>query len=159
MLKALYACEAAVYKIKQSELTKRKRGPFFVLLYVVVLAAIFSLPSYEEGFDWVGFLIVFGVTAVLAVGANALGAKRFLSFAKSHHIEITEDGLESKGLDTYETLPWSSVTRVKKSSKNGVITKLILKTANSGSIDLSKYEQLDSIATNLKLHIKNELWQ
>ena len=147
-----------MYKIKQSVINKRKRGPFLVALYVIGLATLFSFPSQEEGFDWVRFSFIFGITGIVAIGSNILGTKRFLKYALSHEVTITNDGLKSKELDRYNVLPWENITQVKQKLKSGKLSKLSLKTS-TGTVDLTNYENLDSLALELKRYIKSDLWQ
>jgi hypothetical protein len=147
-----------VYKISQSVINKRKRGPFIVALYVIGLATLFSLPSKGEDFDWLGFAFIFGITGVIAVGSNILGTKRFLAFAKNHEIHILKEGLKSIEQDGYNVLPWASVTGVKQKLKNDNVIKLVLKTS-SGSLELSNYDKLNELSLGLKQYIKTDLWK
>ncbi|ARD21384.1 hypothetical protein [Shewanella japonica] len=147
-----------MYKISQSVINKRKRSPFFVALYVIGLATLFSLPSKGAGFDWVRFTFIFGITGVLAVGSNILGTRRFLAFTKNHEIHLLKEGLKSIEQDGYNVLPWENVTEVKQKIKGGKVIKLVLK-ASSGSIDLSSYGKLDELSSALKQYVKTELWK
>ena len=59
-----------VFKINQSVINKKKRSPLYVLLYISLLAALFSLPQKEQDFDWAKFLIIFGVVGAFSAGSN-----------------------------------------------------------------------------------------
>lgn len=147
-----------MYKIKQSVINKRKRGPYFVALYVVALAAVFSFPALGEDFDWIGFSFIFGLTSVVAVGANLAGSKRFITYALNHEIIISTEGLKIIDPDSYCVLPWNNVTHVKQRLKSGHVSRLSIYTAN-GCIDLTNYEQLDKLALGLKSFIDPSLWK
>ncbi|WCN09953.1 hypothetical protein [Marinomonas mediterranea] len=148
-----------MYRISQKVISKKKRSPVFILLYVAALSAFFSLPQGGEGFDLVRFLVVFGFTAVLAAGSNYLGTRKFLKYAASHSVELTEKGLSSVEFDTSTTLPWDKVTAVNCKKKRGSVSKLVLKTSSSGALDLSRYDNLDELATELKSYVDSSLWK
>lgn len=147
-----------MYKIRQSVINKRKRGPFYVAFYVIGLAVLFSLPSQGEDFNWISFSLIFGITGVIAVGSNIVGTKRFLKYALNHEVTVTKEGLTSTGLDTYTVLPWDKVTQVKQKFKSGKLSKIVLKTPE-GTIDLTIYDDLDKLAMELKQFIKQNLWK
>jgi hypothetical protein len=148
-----------MYKISQKIINKRKRGPLIVLLYVFGLSVLFALSSEETGFDWLKFSLVFGVVGVFSAGSNFLGARRFLVYSDRHTVEITPEGLKSIEFDTYNILPWEKVVSIKQKLKGNKISKLILNTATSGSVDLSRYEKLESLSSELKKYINTSLWQ
>jgi hypothetical protein len=151
--------EVSVNTISPKVISKKKRGPFFVLLYVVALAAIFSLPQAAEDFDITKFFIIFGFTGIIASGSNYWGARKFVDYADNHTVEITQEGLKSVEFDTLTTLPWDKITAVHCKIKHGKVSKMVLKTASSGSLDLSHYGNLDKLAIELKGFIDSVRWK
>ena len=59
-----------MYRISPKVVSKKKRGPLFVLLYVAVLAVLFSLPQESGDFDIIKFFVIFGFTGVIAAGSS-----------------------------------------------------------------------------------------
>lgn len=147
-----------MYKICPQTITKKKRSPVFISIYVLILAAVFSLPKADESFDWAKFAIIFGVTGLLSVGSNFVGTRKYMRYAEIHTIEVAAAGLKSYELDTVSVLPWSKVTSVKVKNKNGEVTKLTLKTSH-GTIDLTQYENLPQLCNELKQFISPGLWR
>ena len=146
-----------VFKINQSVINKKKRSPLYVLLYISLLAALFSLPQKEQDFDWAKFLIIFGVVGAFSAGSNFVGSRRFIKYAETHKVEITAEGIKSYETDSFAVMPWDSILSVKEKTKNGKITKLFIKTS-SGKIDLSRYDNLELLVRELKRFLNPTLW-
>jgi hypothetical protein len=158
-MQGVISLEVLVYRISPTVISKKKRSPFFVLLYVAALAALFSLPQSTEHFSVMKFFIIFGLTGFIAAGSNYLGTKRFIEYAKNHAVEVTAEGFKSVDADTTTILPWEKITSVRFKMRQGKFSKLVLKTSSSGDLDLSRYEDLDNLARELKGFIDNAHWK
>ena len=133
------------FRISKELLAKKRRGPLLILIYVAVLALLLSLPVENKEFSWDKFLIVFGITALIAAGSNYAGYRSFYKYAQHHKINVSKAGLLSFEGDTESLLKWDKVDEIiVKRGKSG-IKKLLLSTSRTGKIDLSRYENLDHL--------------
>jgi len=148
------------FRISKNILAKKRRGPLIVAAYVAALALLLSLPVENKEFSWDSFLIVFGVTAVLASGSNYIGYRSFYKYSIHHKIDVSEKGILSYEGDTESLLKWEKVNDViVKNGKLGV-KKFMLCTSITGKVDLSRYENLDQLHELVKKYVsmnKNDL--
>jgi len=128
--------------------------PLWIIVYIAIIGALLNFAAGRGEFDWTRFLVVFLPMSILAGGIKAFEAYNFLKYAQKHHINIDDKGLTSVEFDTITLLPWGKVVDIDVRLKSNSPYKVVLHTESSGKVDLSKYENLPALVTEIRMFME-----
>lgn len=123
--------------------------PLAILLGVSLMGSSVELESLPYLF------ILFGLFPAFFSYRNKCD---FRDYAKLHYIEIVDKGLISHELDVQEMLLWESIKEVKVKYSKHKVKSIKLKGYDGLTIDLSRYENLDLVATELEKYVEASKW-
>ncbi len=132
-------------------------GPVIILFFYPTIILLGSW--YME--DLIGvekFFYVFILSGLFPAFLNYRGKCDFRDYAKLHYIEIVDKGLISHELDVQEMLLWESIKEVKVKYSKHKVKSIKLKGYDGLTIDLSRYENLDLVATELEKYVEASKW-
>lgn len=140
------------FQVSKEHLDKRRRSPFIFSCLIVVI----STSTYLLG-DWT-FLGVFIFTAlflVLTVVPNWIASKRYIEYAKNHHIEVHNSKVLCFG-DSYKSeTDLNLISSIVLNKSRAGVKSIILKDNKRAVARLEHYEKIDELSDSIKKAIPN----
>lgn len=145
------------FKIADKFVKHKYRGPIFIaLLWPVLISAGSILLGGTIPLEPVFYVFCFSCVAALL---NFRGGHAFRRYAMQHSLDITPEGMHSHEPDTTEIMPWGNVKQVTVKGSAQKIKSLNVLTHKGITADLSRYDDLPLLCSELEKYVPENQWQ
>lgn len=144
--------------VSEKIISKKKRNPFFVFFYSVIITSPFLYKLYQdENLDLILLsIIVFMIIA--GTLANTFGTYRSIKEMKLLSANISSRGIEVDNSSEKLILPIERIKKVHVKYNKDNIKKIIIETISNEKYDYSIYENLNQFNNELKKILDESFW-
>ena len=151
------------FKISSHIIARRKRTPYFILIYFAFIAGLLSILDNDNNIDWTTTIAILSVAAIIFTRTSYMGTQDYIKYTNIHRILILPKGFVFCEGELEALIEWGKIIKVSIKSNSKGIKKVILKIRSSDEVDLSRldlshYENLDELNIELKKYLDPQLW-
>ena len=143
------------FRISKKEISRQKRVPFIIsgILMIFFFFAVFISNEQNKEIDINQILFICVAMSVAIFCIHFYFIHKFIKFSKTHRLETKNDGLHFFNSNIQTTIPWNEINEIIVKGNDKNIKRLTVKLTNKELIELSIYNNLETLNSELNQYI------